>query len=78
LGKALIAAVVAVVCFGALALVVRSNLKHPELKPPEVANSTTTGQAARSAGAQVLPTEPKPSISPTPAGPPPVQPSNPN
>lgn len=75
---ALIAVAVAAVCMTVLVLLVRDRWNRPHVKPPAVAQSTTTGQAARSAGAQVLPTEPKPSIEPTPAAPPPVQPANPN
>ncbi|WP_407180330.1 hypothetical protein [Bradyrhizobium sp. STM 3562] len=75
---AIIAIVVAVVCVGLLALLVRDRWNRPQVKPPSVAESTTTGQAARSAGADVLPSDRKLSVEPTPAAPPPVQPANPN
>lgn len=78
LGPAMVAVAVAVVCVALLVLLARSNWNRPQVKPPAVAQSTTTGQAARSAGAKVLPTEPKRSIEPKPAGPPPAQPANPD
>ncbi len=78
LGPAIVAVAVAAVCVTLLVLLVRSNWSRPQVKPPAVAQSTTTGQAARSAGAKVLPTEPKRSIEPAPAGPQPVQPANPD
>ncbi len=77
-GPAIVSVAVAVVCVALLVLLARSSWHRPQVKPPEVAQSTTTGQAARSAGAQVLPTEPKPAIEPTPAAPPPAQPANPD
>ncbi|WP_024507083.1 hypothetical protein [Bradyrhizobium sp. ARR65] len=77
-GPAIIAVVVAVVCVALLVLLVRDRWNRPQVKPPEVAQSTTTGQTARSAGANVLQTDPKLSVEPTPAEQPPVQPANPN
>lgn len=75
---ATIAVVIAAVCATVLVLLVRDRWNRPEVKPPAVERSTTTGQAAHSAGAKVLPTDPKPSIEPKPAGPPPAQPADPN
>ena len=49
----------------------------PKEQPAVVANYTTTGDAARAAGAQVVPTEPKLQVEPDPAGPKPVHPVNP-
>ena len=78
LGPAMIAVVIAAVCAALLVLLVRSNWNRPQVKPAAVERSTTTGQAAHSGGAKVLPTEPKPSIEPAPAGPRPAQPANPD
>lgn len=49
----------------------------PHLKTAEVANTTTTGDAARDAGATVIPTEPKRRLEPDVPGPEPVQPAKP-
>jgi len=49
----------------------------PKLQHPVVANYSTTGEAARAAGAQVLPTEPKLEVEPEPPVPKPVHPVNP-
>jgi hypothetical protein len=74
---AAIAVVLAFVCAVILTLLIHDRWSRPEIKPPEVASTTTTGQAARAASATVLPTDPKLRIEPTPAAPPPVQPANP-
>jgi len=74
---AVIAGVLALVCAVILTLLIHDRWSRPDVKPPEVASTTTTGQAARSAGATVLPTEPKLRVEPTPAAPGPVQPANP-
>ena len=42
------------------------------------ANYSTTGEAARAAGAAVIPTEPKTQVEPVPPGPKPAQPANPD
>lgn len=49
----------------------------PTVKPAVIANYSTTGEAARAAGAQVVPTEPKLQVEPDPAGPRPVHPASP-
>lgn len=49
----------------------------PKVKPAEMAMYSTTGEAARAAGAMVTPTEPKPPLEPVPPGPKPVHPVNP-
>ena len=77
LSKALVAAAIALACAGVLVLLVQNSWNRPAAKPPVVARSTTTGQAAREAGAKLLPTDPKLAVEPKPAGPPPVQPANP-
>jgi hypothetical protein len=51
---------------------------HPKVETAEVANYKTTGEAARAAGATIMPTEPKPAIEPVAPGPKPVQPANPS
>jgi hypothetical protein len=49
----------------------------PKVQNPVVANYSTTGEAARAAGAQVTPTEPKLEVEPEPPVPKPVHPVNP-
>jgi hypothetical protein len=68
---------VALVCVGVLVMLVRDRWNRPELKGAEEARYATTGQAAESAGARVLPTDPKLAVEPTPAGPKQAQPANP-
>jgi hypothetical protein len=50
---------------------------HPKVETVDVANHKTTGEAARAAGATVVPTEPKPALEPVAPGPKPLQPANP-
>jgi hypothetical protein len=50
----------------------------PTVQPAATANHSTTGEAARAAGAKVMPTEPRGPIEPVPPGPKPVQPANPS
>jgi hypothetical protein len=57
---------------------IRDRWHEPELKPAEQAQHTTTGQAARSAGATVSQTDPNLAVEPAPAGPKQAQPANPN
>ena len=49
----------------------------PRVHTVEMANYGTTGEAARAAGATVMPTEPTPQLEPDAAGPKPVHPANP-
>ncbi len=77
-GLAAISLAIAIICVGVLALLVRDRWNRPEVKSAEQARYATTGQAAQSAGARVLPTDPKLAVEPTPAGPNPAQPPNPN
>ena len=72
-----IAAVLAFACAVILTLLIHDRWGRPDVKPPQVASTTTTGQAARSAGAQVLPTDPRLQVEPKPASPGPVQPAIP-
>ncbi|OCK54243.1 hypothetical protein [Bradyrhizobium sp. LMTR 3] len=48
----------------------------PKVQHPTIANYSTTGEAARAAGAQVMPTEPKLEVEPEPPVPKPVHPAN--
>jgi hypothetical protein len=57
---------------------IRDRWHSPEIKSPDQAEQATTGKAARSAGAQVLPTDPSLNVEPSPAGPKQAQPANPN
>jgi hypothetical protein len=69
----------AVAIFGLLAMLIVDHgpWSRPEAQAAGVANYRTTGAAARAAGAQVVPTAPKPEIEPVVPGPKPAQPANP-
>jgi hypothetical protein len=75
---ALISLAIALVCAVVLTLQVRDRWNSPEVKTAAEAQTTTTGQAARTAGARISQTEPKPAVEPDPAGPKPAQPAHPN
>src|SRR5260370_1121571 len=49
----------------------------PKVQPAFVASYSSTGEAARAAGAKVMPTEPKLQVEPEPPMPKPVHPVNP-
>jgi hypothetical protein len=49
----------------------------PKVQPAFMANYSSTGEAARAAGANVMPTEPKLQVEPEPPVPKPVHPVNP-
>jgi len=49
----------------------------PKMHTAAIANYTTTGEAARAAGAMVVATEPKAQLEPVPPGPKPVHPVDP-
>jgi hypothetical protein len=49
----------------------------PKVQPAHMASYSTTGEAARAAGAKVMPTEPKLQVEPEPPMPKPVHPVNP-
>jgi hypothetical protein len=74
-----VAAAVAVAAFGLLSLVIVNHgpWNRPQVQSPEIARSKTTGEAAQAAGAEVTPTDPKLALEPTPPGPKPAQPANP-
>lgn len=62
----------------AIVFMIHGRWSHPEVKSAEQAEHSTTGMAARNAGARVVPSEPKLSVEPAPSGPSPVQPAEPN
>ncbi len=69
----------AVAIFGVLAMLMVDHgpWSRPNVQAANVANYGTTGAAARAAGAQVVPTEPKAEIEPAAPGPKPAQPAAP-
>jgi hypothetical protein len=69
---------IAVAVFGVLSMLVVDHgpWSRPKVQHPMVANYSTTGEAARAAGAQVMPTEPKLDVEPNPPVPKPVHPAN--
>ena len=77
-GLALLSLAIAFVCMVVLTLQVRDRWNTPEVKTAAEAQHTTTGQAARQAGARISQTEPKPAVEPDPAGPKPAQPAHPD
>lgn len=78
MGLALTSLAIAVACAMLLIGQVRDRWNVPEVKTAAEAQHTTTGQAARQAGARISQSEPKPAVEPTPAGPEPAQPANPD
>jgi hypothetical protein len=77
-GFALLSFAIAVVCAAVLVMQVRDRWHTPEIRTAAEAQHTTTGQAARAAGARISQTDPKPAVEPDPAGPKPAQPAHPN
>ena len=75
---AAIAAAIALVCVVVLTMQIRDRWHSPEIKSADQAEHSTTGQAARMAGARLQPTDPRLSVEPRPDGPKPAQPANPN
>jgi len=69
---------IAVAVLGVLGMLVVDHgpWSKPKVQHPMVANYSTTGEAARAAGAQVMPTEPKLDVEPNPPMPKPVHPAN--
>ena len=74
----MISLAIALVCAALLVMQVRDRWNSPEIKTAAEAQHTTTGQAARQAGARISQSEPKPPLEPDPAGPKPAQPAHPN
>ena len=73
----LVAIAVAVLGVLGMLIVDHGPWNAPHVKTAAVANSTTTGDAARDAGAVVVPSGPKPQLEPDAPGPKPVHPANP-
>ncbi len=78
-GGAPLKAAIVVAVLGALAMLVVDHgpWNKPKAQPAHMANYSTTGEAARAAGASVMPTEPKLQVEPEPPMPKPVNPVNP-
>lgn len=70
---------IAIAVFGvfSMLLVDHGPWSKPKVEHPVIANYSSTGEAARAAGAQVIPTEPKLEVEPEPPVPKPVHPVNP-
>ncbi|MGD0850768.1 hypothetical protein [Bradyrhizobium sp.] len=69
----------AVAIFGMLAMLVVDHgpWSRAHAQAADVANYHTTGAAARAAGVQIAPTDPKPELEPVAPGPKPAQPASP-
>jgi hypothetical protein len=76
-GPLLVALAIAI--FGVLAMLIVDHgpWSPPRVETAEVADHGTTGQAARSAGAAVQQTPPRPALEPQAPGPKPAQPADP-
>ncbi|GIQ74258.1 hypothetical protein BraRD5C2_26970 [Bradyrhizobium sp. RD5-C2] len=74
----LVAALVAIIGVLGMLMVDHGPWSKPKVQPAASANYSTTGEAARAAGAKVMQTEPKTPIEPAPPGPKPAQPANPS
>jgi hypothetical protein len=77
-GLGLISLAVALACGIVLVMQVRDRWNSPEVKTAAEAQHTTTGQAARAAGARISQSEPKPAVEPDPGAPKPAQPAQPD
>ncbi len=77
-GPLKIAVVIALACVAVLTMLVRDRWQNPQIKPTQEARYSETGNAARAAGARILPTDPKLTVEPAQAGPKQAQPANPN
>jgi hypothetical protein len=77
-GGAPLKVAIAVAVLGVLGMLVVDHgpWSKPKVQHPMVANYSTTGEAARAAGAHVMPTEPKLDVEPNPPVPKPVHPAN--
>ena len=73
---ATISLAVSVVLATAIIFLVADRWHDPEIKATEQAEYSTTGTAARNAGARLSPTDPKLTIEPTTGAPKPVQPAD--
>jgi hypothetical protein len=72
-------AALAVAVFGVMGMLIVDHgpWNRPKVQTAEIVNYTTTGAAARAAGATVTPTAPKLEVEPVAPGPKPAQPANP-
>jgi hypothetical protein len=70
---------IAVAVLGVLGMLIVDHgpWSKPKVQPAFTASYSSTGEAARAAGAKVMPTEPKLQVEPEPAMPKPVHPVNP-
>jgi hypothetical protein len=70
---------IAIAALGGLGMLIVDHgpWNKPKVQTVEVAHYSTTGEAARAAGAIVVPSEPSPRLEPDPPGPKPVHPANP-
>jgi hypothetical protein len=73
---ATISLILSVLLMIAIVSQVRFRWREPEITPTAQAEHSTTGKAAREAGARLSPTDQKLSIEPKPVGPKPVQPAD--
>ena len=75
---AAISGAIALVCIVVLTLQIRDRWHSPEIKSANQAEYATTGKVAHAAGATISQTDPKLTVEPSPAGPKPAQPADPN
>jgi hypothetical protein len=70
---------VAVAALGLLGMLIVDHgpWNKPKVQPAFMASYSSTGESARAAGAEVMPTEPKLQVEPEPPVPKPVHPANP-
>ena len=78
-GGAPLKVAIAVAVLGILGMLIVDHgpWNKPKVQHPVIANYSNTGEAARAAGAQVMPTEPNLQVEPEPPVPKPVHPVNP-
>ena len=69
-----VAIAVAVIGMLSILIVGYGPWNKPKVQPAVIAHHSTTGEAARAAGAKVMPTEPRLQVEPDPSGPRPVYP----
>ena len=74
-----LAVAIAIAILGVLGMLIVDHgpWNKPHVKTAVVANTTITGDAARDAGATVMPTDPKRQLEPDAPGPKPVHPASP-
>ena len=72
-----VAIAVAVIGMLSILIVDYGPWNKPKVQPAVIAHHSTTGEAARAAGAKVMPTELRLEVEPDPSGPKPVHPVDP-